>query len=561
MTTNTLQPVPDRWREVYEAYRWQVPADFNVAHWACRRWAKERHRLALYWEDESGEARAYSFWDLQQAANRLSNTLVHLGIGRGDRVAIVLPQRPETVIAYLAVFQMGAIAVPLSFLFGPDALEYRLADSGSKAALVDPVTWRNLEPVVERLPRLEHLVGVAGAQGARLLDWDGLLAKASRHFEPVATGAMDPSTIIYTSGTTGPPKGALLPHCALIGNLPGFEHSHNLFPREGDLFWTPADWAWTGGLWDALMPTLYHGRAILGFRGRFDPERAFYLLEKYAVRNAFLVPTALKMMMKAVPKPRERYEVALRSIMSGGEALGPTVLGWAREELGVTVNEIFGQTEINYIVGNCHELWPVRPGSMGRAYPGHRIAVIGEDGRELPRGEAGDVALNRKWIDGTPDPVFFLGYWHNDEATARKYSGDWCRTGDQATMDDDGYLWYQGRADDVFKVAGYRVGPAEIENCLVKHPAVGNAAVVPSPDETRGAVVKAFILLAPEQQASEALKDSIRDHVKKYLAPYQQPRDIEFVAELPMTTTGKVQRKVLREREAARVRALSKQEA
>jgi acetyl-CoA synthetase len=394
------------------------------------------------------------------------------------------------------------------------------------------------------------VVGVAGARGPALHSWEDTLAKASRRYEPPGTSAKDPCAIIYTSGTTGPPKGALLPHAALIGNLPGFEHSHDGFPRPGDYFWSPADWAWTGGLWDALMPTLYHGCTILGYRGRFEVERAFRLLEKYAVRNAFLFPTALKMMMKAFPEPRARFDVGLRSLMSGGEPVGPAVFSWARDELGVTVNEIFGQTEMNYIVGNSQALWPVKPGSMGRPYPGHLVAVIDDEGRAQAPGEVGDVAVRRTWTDGTPDPVFFLGYWHNEEATARKYTGDWCRTGDQAAWDADGYLWYQGRADDMFKSAGYRIGPAEIENCLVKHPAVANSAVVPKPDETRGAIIKAFVLLSPGLTPSLPLEDSIREHVKRHLAPYQQPREIEFVAELPMTTTGKVQRKVLRDREA-----------
>ncbi len=540
----------DRWREAWEGFRWSVPADFNIARWTCHRWAGEGDRVALVWEDESGETRTYTYPQLLSAANRLSNTLAHLGIRRGDRVALILPQRPETVITYLACFQMGVIAVPLSFLFGPEALQYRLADSGARAVVVDPDTAGNLAPVRASLAALEHVIGVAGAAGAGMLDWDETLARASDRYQPAPTVARDPAAIIYTSGTTGPPKGALLPHCALVGNLPGFEYSHDGFPRAGDLFWSPADWAWTGGLWDALMPTLYHGLAILGFRGRFDPERACYLMEKYAIRNTFLFPTALKMMMQAVPHPRASHAIGLRSLMSGGEPVGPAVFHWCREELGVTVNEIFGQTEMNYIVGNSHELWPVKPGSMGRPYPGHRIAVIDDAGRELPAGEVGDVAVNRLWLDGTPDPVFFLGYWGNDEATAKKYSGDWCRTGDQASWDGDGYLWYQGRADDMFKSSGYRIGPAEIENCLMRHAAVANCAVVPSPDETRGAVIKAFILLAPGHAAGEPLKDSIREHVKERLAAYQQPREIEFVSELPMTTTGKVQRKVLRDREA-----------
>ena len=538
------------YRAAYDSFRWKVPPDFNIAQYACARWARERERFALYWEDESGATSAWTYWDLQQAANRLSNALSAMGVGRGDRVALVLPQRPETIVTYIACFQMGAIAVPLSFLFGPDALEYRLANSGAKVAVVDAQTSANLEAVRAKLPALTQVIGVAGATGPHYLRWEDTLARASRHFAAVATKAADPAAIIYTSGTTGPPKGALLPHQALIGNLPGFEHSHDAFPQPGDLFWSPADWAWTGGLWDALMPTMYHGRAIVGYRGRFDAERAFHLLEKYSIRNTFLFPTALKMMMKAVPKPRGRFDLDLRTLMSGGEALSPAVLQWCRDELGVTANEIFGQTEMNYIVGNSQAVWPVKPGSMGRPYPGHRIAVIDGDAREVPPGEVGDVAVHRNWIDGTPDPVFFLGYWGNDAATAAKYTGDWCRTGDQAQADADGYLWYKGRDDDMFKVAGYRVGPTEIENCLVKHPAVANCAVVPTPDETRGAVVKAFVLLAAGEKGSEELADSIREHVKQQLAPYQQPREIEFVAELPMTTTGKVQRKVLRELEA-----------
>jgi acetyl-CoA synthetase len=540
----------DRHREICAAFRWNVPADFNIARWACRRWCADPLRLALKWEDESGATESWTYAALQQSADRLSNALAALGVGRGDRVALILPQRPETIVAYFAIFQMGAIAVPLSFLFGPDALEYRLGDSGTRVAIADADTLPALQAVRDRLPDLAHVIGAAGAKGANVLDWEATLAAAPGGFEPVTTSARDPAAIIYTSGTTGPPKGALLPHAALIGNLPGFEHSHDGFPQPGDFFWSPADWAWTGGLWDALMPTLYHGQAILGYRGRFSADTAFHLLEKYAVRNTFLFPTALKMMMKAHPKPRDVFDLKLRTLMSGGEALGAAVFHWCRDELGATANEIFGQTEMNYIVGNSHTCWPVKPGSMGRPYPGHRIAVIDADGAEVAQGAVGDVALNRLGTDGTPDPVFFLEYWNNPQATADKYTGDWCRTGDQASRDADGYLWYQGRSDDMFKVSGYRVGPTEIENCLVKHPAVGNCAVVPSPDATRGSVVKAFVLLAPGHAPSEALKDSIREHVKTHLAPYQQPREIEFVSELPMTTTGKVQRKVLRDREA-----------
>ena len=542
----------DRYAQIHRDFRWDVPAQFNIAQACCGRWAGDRARFALYWEDESGATSAHTFFDLAREANRLSNALAALGVRRGEMVALILPQRRETVVAHLAVYQMGAVAVPLSFLFGPEALEYRLANSHARVAIVDAQSQANITPIRAGLADLTHVVGAAGARGDDMLDYDAIVAAASPRFEPVLTNADDPALIVYTSGTTGPPKGALMPHRCLLGNLPGFVHSHDGFPQPGDLFWSPADWAWTGGLMDALLPTLYFGQPILGYRGRFDSERALRLIEKYQVRNAFLFPTALKLMMKAFPRPREHFDIDLRTIMSAGEAVGTTVFAWARDALGVTINEMFGQTEMNYIVGNCNSQWPAKPGSMGRPYPGHRVAVIDDDGQEVARGTPGEVAINRIAPDGTPDPVFFLEYLGNAAATAKKYTGDWCRTGDVAIMDDDGYLWYQGRADDMFKVAGYRVGPSEIENCIVKHPAVANAAVIPSPDETRGNVVKAFIVLAAGHEPSKALEDDIQQHVRKFLAPYEYPKEIEFIDALPMTTTGKVQRKVLRERDAAR---------
>ena len=542
----------DRYAEIHKAYRWDVPPQFSIAQACCGRWASDRTRFALYWEDESGATAAFTYWDLEQQANRLANALSALGVARGDKVALILPQRPETVVAHIAINRLGAVAVPLSFLFGPDALEFRLHDSETKVAFVDPQSLPNMAAIRERCPGIAHVVGVAGARESWITPWEALQEKGARNFMPLPVAAADPAFLVYTSGTTGPPKGALMPQQCLIGNLPGFVHSHDGFPRAGDVFWSPADWAWTGGLMDALLPTLYFGQPIVGYRGRFDPERAFALIEKYGVRNTFLFPTALKMMMKAFPRPRERFDVNLRTIMSAGEAVGTAVFEWAQEALGVTINEMFGQTEMNYIVGNSHELWPAKPGSMGRPYPGHRIALVDDDGNEIASGEIGEVAVNRVAPDGTRDPVFFLEYFRNPEGTAKKFTGDWCRTGDLAKRDADGYLWYQGRADDMFKAAGYRIGPSEIENCLVRHPAVANAAVVPSPDETRGNVVKAFIVLAAGQTATAALEDHIRQHVRRYLAPYEYPKEIEFIDALPMTTTGKVQRRVLRERERER---------
>ena len=540
--------MPDRYEDLYRSYRWEVPARYNIARACCGGWAGDRTRFALYWEDESGAMAAYSFWDIQQAANRLSNALAALGVNRGDRVAIILPQRPETAIAYMAVFQMGAVALPLSHLFGREALEYRMEHAEASIAIVEPSTIANLWAIRDRLTHLRHVIGVGGARERNVQPWEDLVAKAASRFSPVDTAADDPALIIYTSGTTGPPKGALKAHRVLIGNVPGFVHSHDFFPKPGDMFWSPADWAWTGGLMDALLPAWMFGIPILGYRGRFDPEKAYYLLEKYGVRNSFLFPTALKLMMKAVPSPRAKFDLGLRSVMSAGESVGVTVFEWAREELGVTINEMFGQTEINYVVGNCQSAWPAKPGSIGRPYPGHRVAVIDEQGKELAPGELGEVAVNR-FFNGQRDPVFFLEYWKNESATREKFIGDWGCTGDQAKRDEDGYLWYQGRSDDVIKSSGYRIGPAEIESCLVKHPSVLNAAVIGKPDATRGAIVKAFVVLQPGIRPGEKLVEDIQNHVRGRLAPYEYPREIEFIDALPMTTTGKVQRKELRKLE------------
>jgi acetyl-CoA synthetase len=537
----------NRYDELYRGWRWDVPERLNIAQVCCGRWARDRARFALYWEDESGATAKYTFWDIQREANRLSNALAGLGVKRGDRVALILPQRPEMAIAYLAIFQMGAIALPLSHLFGPEALEYRMEFAGASVVFVEPTTIANLWATKDKLTQLKHVIGVGGARESGVHAYESLLEKSSSEYKAENTSANDPALIIYTSGTTGPPKGALQGHRLIVGNLPGFVYSHDFFPQPGDMFWSPADWAWAGGLFDALLPSWYFGMPILGYRGRFDPEKAYHLLEKYGVRNSFLFPTALKQMMKAVPEPRRRYALQLRSIMSAGESVGVTVIEWAREQLGVTINEMFGQTEINYVVGNCQSAWPVKPGSIGRPYPGHRVAVIDESGSEVKAGELGEIAVDRRG-----DPVFFLEYWKNPEATREKFVGDWGCTGDQGRMDEDGYIWYQGRSDDVIKSSGYRIGPAEIESCIVKHPAVANAAVIGKPDGARGQIVKAFVVLQPGQRGSQALVDEIQAHVRARLAPYEYPREIEFIDALPMTTTGKVQRKELRRLEEAK---------
>src|SRR6185295_14693935 len=557
----------DRYADLHAGFRWHVPRDFNIAEVCCTRWARQTpDAVAIRFEDENGIRSDFTYGEIDAAADRLAAALRMLGVARGDRVALVLPQRFETAVAHIALYRLGAVAMPLSMLFGPDALEYRIADSEARLAIVDESGIANVRGARPLCPALATVVAVGAASGQGDVDWSDLVRGERASFSAEETSADDAAVLIYTSGTTGPPKGTLVPHRALIGNLPGFVCSQNWYPQDDAVFWSPADWAWTGGLMDALLPTLYFGREIIGYQGRFDPLKAFELIERYGVTHTFLFPTALKAMMKAVPAPRERHRLRLRAIMSAGEAVGDTVFAYCRDALGVTVNEMFGQTEVNYLVGNCCRSldgrgraaagWPARAGSMGRPYPGHRVAVIDDDGNECARGTPGDVAVHRRDIHGERDPVFFLGYWHNDEATRAKFTGDpddsWCRTGDTAVMDDDGYLWYQGRSDDMFKSAGYRIGPSEVENCLVKHPAVANAAVVPKPDAERGALVKAFVVLADGVRGNAELVAELQAHVRGKLAPYEYPKEIEFIDALPMTTTGKVQRGVLRRLEAQR---------
>jgi acetyl-CoA synthetase len=590
----------DNYAQLHSQFGWQVPEDFNIAQVCCTRWAKKTPNAVAIREHASGQSLAksklyekvYTYLQLQQAANFLSAKLADLGVKRGDRVAIVLPQRFETAVAYMAVLQMGAIAVPLSMLFGPDALEYRINDSDAVVALVDEISEPNLRQIQSNCPKLASIMPIASVFAASA----AIKSIVKNKFHAV-TKANEGAILIYTSGTTGPPKGALIPHRALIGNLTGFVCSQNWFGFDGvkntssnAVFWSPADWAWTGGLMDALLPTLYFGREIVAFNGRFSPEATFELLQTQRVTHTFLFPTALKAMMKAFPEPKKHYKFKLQAIMSAGEAVGDAVYDYCRDKLGVVVNEMFGQTEINYIVGNCAVKYPSKPNSMGKPYPGHQVAVIDDDGNICPDRVPGDVAVNRFDIHGQPDPIFFLGYWKNEAATQAKFTGDWCRTGDLATRDADGYLWYSGRADDVFKAAGYRIGPSEIENCLVKHPAVANAAVVPKPDAERGAVVKAYVVLAagytekygikltainainsiaaqavntlakgkkhPKNStfSAKTLILELQTHVKALLAPYEYPKEIEFIDALPMTTTGKVQRRVLRLQEEERAK-------
>jgi len=530
------------YQEIRERFRWQVPGRYNMGVDVSDKWAGDGDRVALIERRADGTVARHTFRDLSRLSNRFANALAGHAVARGDRIGILLAQSLETAVAHIGAYKMGAVAVPLFTLFGEEALAHRLSDSGAKALVTDRANLAKVEGLGSRLPDLATVFLVDGP-GPGTVDFHAALGRASDAFQAVETGPDDPALIIYTSGTTGPPKGALHGHRVLLGHLPGVEMPQRLFPEPGDLFWTPADWAWIGGLLDVLLPSLHHGVPVLAYRaGKFDPEEAFHILAEFGVRNTFMPPTALKL-MRQVERPRARWDYAVRSIGSGGESLGAELLDWGRETFGFTINEFYGQTECNLVLSNNADVMPVHPGSMGRPVPGHEVAVVGEDGHHVADGETGEIAARR------PDPVMFLEYWGRPEATAAKFRGDWLLTGDTGRRDGDGYFWFAGRSDDVITSAGYRIGPGEIEDCLIRHPAVAMAAAIGVPDPVRTERVKAYVVLKEGHAASETLAAEIQTFVKTKLAAHEYPREVAFIDALPMTATGKIMRRELRRRE------------
>jgi len=529
-----LTPASD-YRAMCRNFRWDIPKHFNIASAVCDRWADGTNRLALTTQSGSGVTH-HSFDDLKRTSNRLANLLRANNIRAGDRVAILLGQRVETLLAHLAVWKLGAISVPLFSLFGEDALAFRLADSGAKGLITDSIGVEKITRIRADLSDLKLLISTEPAT-AGVVTLGPELERAADTFEVQPTLADDPALIIYTSGTTGPPKGALHAHQVLLGHLPGVQWPHDFFPRPGDRFWTPADWAWIGGLFDVLMPSLYFGVPVVASRERrFEPDAAIDLMIRHEVKNVFMPPTALRLLRQANV---EADRLDLRSLASGGERLGDDVIEWGRSTLGLTINEFYGQTEANLIAGNNAEVMSTRSGSMGRAIPGHSVAIVNAEGDVCAPGIPGDIAVRR------PDPVMFLGYWNNEAATSEKFRGEWMVTGDLGVADEDGYITYQGRSDDIINSAGYRIGPAEIEDCLARHPAVALAAVIGVPDDIRGEVIKACIVLRG-CEPSDDLKEEIQGFVKTRLAAHEYPRVVEFFDELPLTATGKVMRRALR---------------
>lgn len=530
--------------QIRARFRWRIPERFNIAVGCVDRLvAAHADSVALVEAEADGRTRAWTYGALRRQSIRLANLFAASGIARGDRVAILLGQRVETLLAHLAAYRLGAIALPLFTLFGPEALRFRLADSGARALVSDASGLAKVLPLVSELPELRAIWSVdEEIPPARAL-WAGL-ERAGEQDPTVDTAADDPALLIYTSGTTGQPRGALHAHRVLLGHLPGVQLPQELLPRPGDRFWTPADWAWIGGLLDVLLPALWFAVPVVAGRAaRFEPDAAVAAMARHAVRNVFMPPTALRLLRREAVRPRAAG-VALRSIGTGGERLGEETRLWAEEAFGCACNEFYGQTEANLLVASCRALFPPRAGAMGLPVPGHEVAVVDTEGRPLPPGEAGVIAVRR------PDPVMFLGYWRQPEASAARFRGDWLLTGDTGRADADGYLTYLGREDDLIASAGYRIGPAEVEDCLMRHPAVALCAVIGVPDPIRGERVKAVIVPRPGVVGDPRLAAEIQAFVKERLAAHEYPREVAFVASLPLTATGKVRRAELRAREA-----------
>jgi acetyl-CoA synthetase len=527
--------------EMCARHRWEVPPRYNIAVDVCDK--HPRDKLAMIWEDWRGSEREVTFGELQDLSGKFANALAAHGVERGDRVATLLPSLPETAAVFLGTYKAGAILLSMSVLYGDEGIEHRLRDSGAKALVTDT---KNRHRIPEGLAKVIFVLDSAdgGEREAGDIELMDTLGKASPDFEVVDTAADDPAQLYYSSGTTGQAKGILHAHRYLLAHEE-FEFCHDV--QENELFHGSGEWAWAAGICPLLGPWRYGAVQFVHARkAGFDPEEQLRQLSKHGVENMFTTPTALRA-MRAVSDAGRRYPMPrLRITCSAGEPLNPEVIHWFREQYGITVLDYYGLTESYPLCGNFPTV-EVREGSMGRPLPGWDVAILDEDENLLPPGERGEICLRAR-----SNPHYPLGYWNRPEDSRETFGGDWFHTKDAAQLDEDGYVWYAGRADDVIISAGYRIGPFEVESACVEHPAVVEAAAVASPDETRGSIVKAFIVLAEGHEPSDSLAAEIKRHVRERHSAYAYPREIEFVADLPKTLTGKIRRVELREAERAR---------
>jgi acetyl-CoA synthetase len=514
------------YEEACERHRWNVPRQYNIASDVCDR--HPRDKLAMIHEDYTGHLREVSWGELQDNAARFANVLAALGVRPGDRVAMLLPPTPLTAAAFFGTWKTGAILLSMSVLYGDEGIRHRLTDSQAKVLVTDQANAQRIERSL-----VEHLL---------ILD-EELLQRGSTSFESVHTAADDPAQLYYSSGTTGLAKGILHAHRYLLAHEE-FIYCHDV--REGEVFHGMGEWAWAAGICPLLGPWR-HGavQAVLQRQGGFDPERQLDFLSRHRVSNVFGTPTAIRAMM-SVSDAGTRYPQRFRIVCSAGEPLNPEAIRWFRQQYGVTVLDYYGLTESYPLCAN-YPFMEVREGSMGKPMPGWEVAILDEDEKPVSQGERGEICLKAR-----SNPHYPLGYWNRPaEDSQEVFGGDWFHTKDSARADQDGYFWYEGRADDVIISAGYRIGPFEVESACLEHPAVAEAAAVASPDERRGNVVKAFVVLTGGHEPSDQLAQEIKAFVRDRHSAYAYPRLIEFVPELPKTLTGKIRRIELRQREQA----------
>jgi acetyl-CoA synthetase len=512
-----------RYEDLCASHRWEVPERYNIAADVCDKHAREKP--AMVWESFDGTRRELTWGELQDLSNQAAHTLAAQGIERGDRVAVVLPPAPETAAVFFGVWKLGAILLSMSVLYGDDGIAHRLDDSGAKLLVTDRANApRFADPFV--------------------LEDDTLAASSTEHV-CLDTAADDPAQLYYTSGTSGLAKGILHAHRYLLAHEE-FVHCHEV--QDGERFHGMGEWAWAAGIAPLLGPwRLGAVQCVYRREGGFDPHRQLDFLSRHGVTNVFTTPTAVRSMM-SVADAGTRYPQRFRRVCSAGEPLNPEAIRWFREQYGVTVLDYYGLTESYPLVAN-YPFLEVREGSMGKPMPGWDVRLLDEDRLPVRQGERGEICLRAR-----SNPHYPLGYWNNPEESERVFGGEWFQTRDAASQDEDGYIWYEGRADDVIIAAGYRIGPFEVESVCLEHPAVQEAAAVAAPDELRGNVVKAFIVVAAGHEASEALAEEIKGFVRAKLSAYSYPRRIEFVDELPKTLTGKIRRIELRQLEVERAR-------
>ena len=547
--TSLLKP-GKTYEEIYANFKWDIPDQYNIADDVCDRWADGSGRIALAYENEAKETSIYTFDDVKKYANQLANAFQSWGFSKGDRVTLLLAQNPECAIGHVACWKAGMVSGPCSVLFAGDAVAYRLNDCGAKAVITDLANFEKVNSLRSQCPKLEKIIIVDGDADGAFNFWNSISSE-SEVFENAKTAAEDIAWISYTSGTTGQPKGSVQPHRMMLGHMPSLEFIYDFFPQDADALWSPADWAWMAGLMDVLMPGWFHGCKVVATAMKgFDAEDAYRILAEHEVTLALLTPTMLKL-MRQVEDPLSRHTLKLRSVLSGGEAVGAGLLEWAQGELNLAINEGFGQTECNVILGNNGNVFPIKPGSLGKPTPGSVVKIIDDSGTEVPCGQEGHIACQR------PHPVMLLEYLNKPEATKEKFIGDMLITGDVGHMDEDGYFWFHGRGDDVITSSGYRIGPSEIEDALLKHEAIQMAAAIGIPDPVRTEIIKVFLILKEGVQGTQTLQDELKEFVRSRLAKHEVPRIIEFVENLPMTTTGKIMRRELRELEKEKLASTS----